>query len=210
MNKTLKKVISVIMAMIFALSCASVAFAASEYPRYCSECGDLIEDQAEASVHSLVSCKNKTCEICGEKFTTVLFAVHRITCGYELKIKNNPGESTLNYGDTLRLSADVFYLDEKLDDREIGVEYVWTVDGGAAKITSYGNACEVEAVKTGTVTITVTLVDAEGEVIPGGIDENSEKYGFIDYQTINVKAGFFQKFISFFKDLFGMNRIIVQ
>lgn len=210
MKKTLTKIMSVIMAMMIAASCASVAFAEEEvsYPYNCPDCGDLIENMADASVHSML-CESYVCDVCGETFSYIVGVVHKMTCGYELRIKNNPGETTLNYGDTLRLSADVFYVGEKLDDRELGVEYVWTADSGAVNLTTYGDYCDVEAVKAGTVTITVTLVNEEGAVL-GEIDENGEKAGFIDSQTITVKAGFFQKLISFFKDLFGMDRTIVQ
>ena len=118
MKKTLTKIMSVIMAVMIAASCASVAFAEEEvsYPYNCPDCGDLIENMADASVHSML-CESYVCDVCGETFSYIVGVVHKMTCGYELRIKNNPGETTLNYGDTLRLSADVFYVGEKLDDK---------------------------------------------------------------------------------------------
>lgn len=131
---------------------------------------------------------------------------------YTVEIKNNPGETTLNYGDTIKLTAVVLYEGEPVEGLT-AANYKWTADSSAVKLTSYGETCEVEAVKAGVATVTLEILDEEGNSLSGyavADDEGNVNYVFSDSQTITVKAGFFEKLISFFKNLFGIDRTIIQ
>ena len=205
MKKSFKKVLSVIMAMIFALSCASVAFADSQnYTYVCNKCGETVEVISGIDTHSMF-CDKVVCEYCGKSFSAILIGAHQVTCAltkYTVEIKNNPGEVTLNYGDTLKLYGVVLFdgVPMDIDGAMSAGIYQWTTDSSAVELTTYGEVCEVKAVKSGTAKITFSLVDEYGDRL----------FDSADSQTINVKAGFFQKLISFFKDLFGMDRTVVQ
>ena len=59
--------------------------------------------------------------------------------------------------------------------------------------------------ESGTKIITVKLVDENGVSY-----QNSDGKEISDSENVTVKGGFFQKIISFFKNLFGMNRTVVQ
>lgn len=205
MKKTLTKIMSVIMAMMIAVSCASVAFAdSSNYTYVCDKCGETVSVTNGIDTHALF-CNSVVCDICGESFSAVLIGAHRLTCAYanyEVEIKNNPGETTLNYGETLKLTGMVLFNGELVEtDGAIraGV-FQWTTDSSAVELVSHGEVCEVKAVKSGTAKITFSIVDENGDRL----------FDSTDSQIITVKAGFFQKLISFFKDLFGMDRTIVQ
>ncbi len=114
-----------------------------------------------------------------------------LRCTATVNIKNNPGTKTIKYGEKLRLTAETANLPE-------GAKLYWYVDG---EKKGEGTTFEVSP-KSGSVEVTVKVVDKNGN--PYSEPETS------DSQRVAVKAGFFQKIISFFKNLFGMNRTIVQ
>ena len=111
-----------------------------------------------------------------------------------LKIKKNFGEKIINYGETLRLSAET-------TNKPKNATVWWFVDGIKS---GEGNTFEV-APKNGSVWVTAKLVNADGTVVKD-IDGNE----ISDSQTVSVKSGFFQKLISFFKNLFWLNRTVIQ
>ena len=111
-----------------------------------------------------------------------------------IKIRNNSGTKTINYGETLCLTAET-------TDQPDNTSVWWYVD----RIKSgEGNTFEISP-KSGSIEVTAKLVDTNGNVI---IDKNNNE--IFDSQTVSVKSGFFQKIISFFKNLFGLNRNVVQ
>ncbi len=112
----------------------------------------------------------------------------------KLKIKNNPGTKTINYGETLRLTAEI-------SDRPENSMVWWYVDG--VKI-SEGEVFETAAL-TGNINITAKLVDVDGLPVI-----NSQGIEVSDTENVTVKSGFLQKLISFFKYLFRLNRTVVQ
>lgn len=114
-----------------------------------------------------------------------------------IKIKK-PSVEKINYGDTLILHADATSLPE-------GVYYEWSVEGTGVTIkpSDNGETCAVTSTGNGDFIVTVKLVDADGNEI---IDENGDS--FEASVSLASKAGFFQKLISFFKNLFGSDRII--
>lgn len=117
-----------------------------------------------------------------------------------VSIKNNPGSATIKYGETLRLTA----LAENLP---AGAYIKWFAEGSGVEIAQNadGSVCEVKSVSSGTATVIARVVDENGNPIT---DSNGAEISAS--QKITSKAGFFQKIISFFKNLFGINRTIVQ
>ena len=111
-----------------------------------------------------------------------------------IKIKNNFGEKIINYGETLRLSAETTNKPES-------TTVWWYIDGIKS---GEGNTFEV-APKNGSVWVTAKLVNADGTVVKD-IDGNE----ISDSQAVTAKSGFFQKLISFFKNLFRLNRTVIQ
>lgn len=111
-----------------------------------------------------------------------------------IKIKNNPGNKTINYGEILRLTA-------QTTNKPENSSVWWYVDGVKS---GEGETFEISP-QSGSVDITVKLVDTDGTVIT---DNNGNELS--DSQTVSVKSGFFQKLISFFKNLFGIDRTVIQ
>lgn len=112
-------------------------------------------------------------------------------CIITLKIKNNPGSRTINYGETLRLTA-------LTTDLPADAKLYWYVDGVKK---GEGTTFDV-SLESGSADVTVKVVDANGN--------SYAETEISDSQKVSVNSGFFQKIISFFKNLFGMNRTIVQ
>lgn len=114
----------------------------------------------------------------------------------EISIKT-PSVSTINYGETLVLT---------LEETEIPEGYAveWFVEGAGVStwVSEDGKECRVTSIANGSPKISAKLVDENGEPAT----DNGEEIA--DEITITSKAGFFQKFISFFKNLFGINRIV--
>ncbi len=112
----------------------------------------------------------------------------------KIKIKNNNGSKTINYGETLRLTASV-------TDMPADTAIYWFIDGvkkGEGEIFNV-------SFESGTKTVEVKLVDSSGNVL-----KNASGNEIKDSESVTVKAGFFQKLISFFKNLFGSNRTVIQ
>lgn len=117
-----------------------------------------------------------------------------------LSIKQ-PSITTVKYGDTLILHAEI-----KGDIPE-GARLEWSVEGEGMTIkpSADGKTCAVTSTAKGEVTVKVKLVDKNGNAL-----STSEGAEITAQQKLTSKAGFFQKLISFFKNLFRMNRIIEQ
>ena len=104
------------------------------------------------------------------------------------------GEKTLRYGEQLKLTAIV----ENMPENAI-IE--WYING---KAVGEGETYITPAAESN-FTVEVKLVNEEGEIL-----HNTDGEEIADSQTVTVKAGFFQRLISFFKNLFGINRIVEQ
>ena len=119
----------------------------------------------------------------------------------ELKIKN-PSVTTINYGETLVMHAD--FGGVELPE---GWTIQWTVEGAGFNMApaADGLTCKMTSVANGNATVKATLVDENGEAV---LDEDGNEMS--DSKQLTSKAGFFQKFVSFFKNLFGISRIILQ
>ena len=111
----------------------------------------------------------------------------------EISIKNNTGARTISYGETLRLSAET-------KNATADMRIFWYVDG-----VKLGEGTSFEVSPESGVTVTVKLVDSNKKPVT---DADGKEIS--DSQTVNVKNGFLQKLISFFKNLFGISRIVIQ
>ncbi|MBQ3499432.1 MAG: hypothetical protein IJA87_09950 [Clostridia bacterium] len=109
-----------------------------------------------------------------------------------------PDVDTLNYGDILVLQIDrtVLPLNSKL---------VWYSESDGVTIQEFGNGemCYVTSDKSGDVSITIKAVHENGE--PALDVDGNEIYSEI---TLKSNAGFFWRIISFFKNLFGIDRYV--
>ena len=111
---------------------------------------------------------------------------------------NTPSTSTVSYGFTLNLHANVTDLPE-------GARIVWSMDGSGFELipSADGMTCGVKSVSKGSATITARVVDKNGNAVK---DANGNE--ITASQQLTSKAGFFQKLVAFFKKLFGSNMII--
>lgn len=110
----------------------------------------------------------------------------------EEEIIKKPSTSTINYGETLVLHADFTNIpaDAKIEWGVVG-------NGVTIKPSADGKTCAVTSTATGDATITAKYVDADG------VEHIAE-------QEIESNASIWQKIVSFFKNLFGINRTIEQ
>ncbi len=119
---------------------------------------------------------------------------------YSLSIKNNPGRNTVNYGDTLVLTAVTDELPE-------GTDISWYIDGDGfeATVSDDGVNCYLTSTGSGSVKITAVITNEDGSFFL-----NPDGNIVADSQNVTSDAGFFRIIISFFKNLFGLNRYIIQ
>ena len=111
---------------------------------------------------------------------------------------NTPSVTTVSYGFTLNLHANVTDLPE-------GARVVWSMDGSGFELipSADGMTCGVKSVSKGSATITAKVVDKNGNAVR---DANGNE--ITASQQLTSKAGFFQKLVAFFKKLFGSNMVI--
>ena len=111
---------------------------------------------------------------------------------------NTPSVTTVSYGFTLKLHANVTDLPE-------GARIVWSMDGSGFELipSADGMTCGVKSVSKGSATIAAKVVDKSGNAVK---DANGNE--ITASQQLTSKAGFFQKLVAFFKKLFGSNMVI--
>ena len=111
---------------------------------------------------------------------------------------NTPSVTTVSYGFTLNLHANVTDLPE-------GARVVWSMDGSGFELipSADGMTCGVKSVSKGSATITAKVVDKNGNAV-----KNANGNEITASQQLTSKAGFFQRLVAFFKKLFGSNMII--
>ena len=117
---------------------------------------------------------------------------------YPTILINTPSTTTVSYGFTLNLHANVTDLPE-------GARVVWSMDGSGFELipSADGMTCGVKSVSKGSATITAKVVDKNGNAVK---DANGNE--ITASQQLTSKAGFFQKLAAFFKKLFGSNMVI--
>ena len=111
---------------------------------------------------------------------------------------NTPSTTTVSYGFTLNLHANVTDLPD-------GARIVWSMDGSGFELipSADGMTCGAKSVSKGSATITAKVVDKNGNAVK---DANGNE--ITASQQLTSKAGFFQKLVAFFKKLFGSNMVI--
>lgn len=105
----------------------------------------------------------------------------------ELKIRNYVATQTVGYKTTITFTADVV---KPVDGEEI----IWYINGKEAGV---GSTLTVNQV-TDDFTVQCKTTDSSGNIVESEIEE------------VKVKSGFFDKFIAFFKGLFGLLPYIEQ
>ncbi len=109
-----------------------------------------------------------------------------------------PSVTTVKYGETLVLQLEDVELPE-------GWKVEWSLIGNAVtqSVSEDGKECRVTSTASGNVSVIATLVDENGEPVLNNLGNEIDTF-------INLKsnANFWQKIVSFFKNLFGINRII--
>lgn len=144
--------------------------------------------------------KSYICPDCGkeilgeEEINAHIAAENAAKIKTTVKIKNNPGTKTIKYGEILRLTAIT-------TDMPANAKIYWYVDGVKK---GEGTTFEVSP-SSGSVEITVKVVDVNGNVL---VNTNGNEVS--DSQKVSVNSSFWQKIVSFFKNLFRMNRTVVQ
>lgn len=115
----------------------------------------------------------------------------------ELSLKV-PSVDTVRYGETLILHAETSVLPDH-------IRLKWSSDNSCVTLTpsADGKTCALTPASNGSAVITVSLVDEKGNEIIG-IDSELKTASV----RIASKTGFFWKIISFFKNLFGAERVI--
>lgn len=136
--------------------------------------------------------------------------VKMAVCGgehlYEIVWRNapvtikTPSVSEIDYGETLVLHAEYEAIPE-------GAKFVWTVTGEGVEIvpSEDGTTCAVISTDKGTATVKLSVVAENGKAV---VDENGVELG--SEQVIKSNSNLWLKIVSFFKNLFGMNRTIEQ
>lgn len=104
-----------------------------------------------------------------------------------------PSTTTVNCGDSIILHAEVSNVPN-------GGYVEWTAsnDCFTYTVSEDGSTCKITSDSNGSTVFTVTVYDAEKNVVTKA------------EQTMNSNAGFFQKIIAFFKKLFGLAKTLPQ
>lgn len=174
----------------------------------CTECTEIFEDENAYNNHIQLCREVYPCSRCGKEYTTAAFrSAHVLACVFipietepSVEIKNNPGSKEIKYGDVLVLTVEAKNLPS-------GATVTWVADGGSVELepSADGLSCRVKGVDDGKSTVFARAKNADGTPV-------RDTYGTEAYDTevVDVDGNFFQKIISFFKDLFRMDRTVTQ
>lgn len=111
----------------------------------------------------------------------------------------NSSPSSFNYGDVVIMKVDCTNAPD-------GSKIVWEATSGVSiSASADGKSCRVTSTSSATATVTAKLVNADGTPV-----KNADGSEVSVSRQIKSNAGFFQKIISFFKNLFSIDRIIAQ
>lgn len=106
-----------------------------------------------------------------------------------------PSRTTIDYGDAIYLHADI------TGTLPAGAKVMWIASNGNfnMEVSADTLSCKISPKSNGSTTFTAVVVDAnENPISPE------------DTQDMTSKAGFFQKIIAFFKNLFGLSKTYPQ
>lgn len=106
---------------------------------------------------------------------------------------STPTETKISYGDSIVLHLDPSKIPE-------GGKVEWYPSNGnfAYSVSADGTTCTISPSKSGDTKFTAIVYDANGNIVSA------------DEQTMTSKAGFFDKFVAFFKKLFGLTKTIPE
>ncbi len=140
-----------------------------------------------------------TCADCGDVFDDETeynehIAYEQAKKNVRISIKNNPGTAKIKFGETIKLTAVTTANIE-------GTKIFWYVDG---EKQGEGESFSL-TFESGTKTVSVRIVDENGNPL-----KDASGNEISDEQQVNVNSCFWQKIVSFFKNLFRMNRTVVQ
>lgn len=174
----------------------------------CGKCGVEFSDENDFNNHIQLCRDVYACSKCGKEFIKeTVKNLHIIACTFKpekveikLSIANNPGSVELKYGDILVVKAEAVNL-------PAGATLSWVANGDSVQISPSedGETCRITAVGDGKSTVFVRLMNADGN--PYKDLTGKEIY---DSEVIDCDGGIFQKVISFFKNLFRVDRTITQ
>ena len=160
-------------------------------------------DTVTADENGVVSV-NFTQKQLAENSTTLLIGdfgggIETLIIKPEVNIEN-PSVTTINYGDTLLLHASFKNLPD-------GATILWTVEGTGVNINpgEDGLTCGVTSIQNGDVIVKATIVDENGEAIT-----DTDGNEITASQQLKSNVTFWQKIVSFFKNLFDISRMILQ
>lgn len=174
----------------------------------CKKCLEVFDDENAYNNHIQICRDVYACSKCSKEYTTASFRnAHFLVCTLiddevviEVNIVNNPGSKVIKYGEILKVNAEALNL-------PAGATLKWAVDGDTVEIepSADGKSCSIEGVGDGKSTVFVRVVDADGNPM-------RDIYGteIYDSEVVDVDGGFFQKIVSFFKNLFRMDRTVTQ
>lgn len=177
-------------------------------PNACKECLEVFDDENAYNNHIQICRTVYPCSKCSKEYVTASFRnAHFLVCSFvaddvvtEVSIVNNPGSKAIKYGDILKVNAEAINL-------PYGATLKWAVDGDSVKIeaSADGKSCSIEGIGDGKATVFVRVTDANGNPL-------RDIYGteIYDSEVVDVNGGFFQKIVSFFKNLFKADRTVTQ
>lgn len=141
--------------------------------------------------------KSYVCPKCGKEFfgedATNEHIAYESSLKIKIKIYNNKGNQTIDYGEKLMFAA-------VTTNKPVGSKIYWYVNG-----VKKGEGPTFELSSSSDVTVTVKLVDSNGNAyrtVSGKELSDSEK--------VTVNSNFWQRLIAFFREMFKIERIIIQ
>ena len=114
------------------------------------------------------------------------------------EISFSAAEKTIRYGETLVIAPVVANIPEGLT-----VEWYLGGNGVYSEYNEEENTWYLRAIDSGSVDVLARVIDENGEPV---LDENGDE--ITAEMKVTVKSNFFLKIISFFKNLFRMNRFV--
>lgn len=173
---------------------------------HCSECGTVLiaQQRIEPDSSKHIDCDNNgQCDACEEiidqsKYDEYIRQKQAAEAAYKIRVKIiDPSVTAVNYGHTLVLHAE---LSGTIPE---GYRIKWEYTGNGFERTESKNEYRIKSTENGNAKVTLKLVGPDGNIV-----KNSSGKDISDTKEITSKAGFFQKIIYFFKNLFKINMII--
>ena len=104
-------------------------------------------------------------------------------------LMSSPSETSISYGDSI-----VLHLDPSKIPEGGYIKWYASNDNFTYSVSSFGTTCTITSEKSGDTIFTAVVYDAQDNIVS------------TDEQTMTSKAGFFDKFVAFFKKLFGLTK----